>query len=857
MRKRTVAAFGAALAVAASATLPCAVMAAWPLVVVRYTGAINGDLPQFERLMAVHGEFPGSCDEVWLSAGGIKKIEGVAAGCAAYAAYRAACESNGVLLAYQQGRTLGHGPAHDGGTVPGNYTFPEDAWQVGVDGKRIKGVLCPRSPDVLAYERAFAHAVVAALHPASFWLDDDLRMGVSKPQGCFCARCLAAFNAKTGGGWTREALAAKLNGKAVREPVRAAWLDFNQESLALYAAAAREGAAAADPDCRMAYQSVWAETIYTGRDNRALLAALSGPEGRAVGIRPGAGCYTEAHPRDRVSKALSVAREAERCRDYGFVRNVCYEQETYPRRILQKSPGAIITEGTLALASGADSVSLYWYVGEKPEPLDEYRRGARAVAAARPCWERLSAVVRRTRLAGISRYVGSAAAEVAGFDLRDPVDMPLAFAGIPVTVAEAGYPLWYLTEKSRAEMTKDDFARAKDRTVEVPAALMKGPTPGYLRAAERAAFLDEIDRVTEGKFPVRLEECRPVRILPRVDAAGRLACVTLLNCSIGETDALTLRVRNPILPYAELVVPRAAPVKLACEPIDRPATPAGGPRLSRPAEWKVTLPSFAAWQIGVVFFEPAPTAGNGVTAHRGDSVRHPQNSLEAFAAAVDVGADWIETDVHFTSDKQLVIAHNHTTGEYSGKDRNLVIKDHTYAELAELDMAATFRARNKLTLEQCPKLRICRLDEALDLILSRRKSRLSIQPKCDCVDAVMALVRAKHAEAWVGFNDGNPAWMSRVKELDPTIPVFWDRGKCDLEKDISFAKRHGFETIVPNAKWVTPEVVRKLHAAGFQVGAWTVNDPGAMKRFLDMGVDRLYTDVPQQLLDVKAARPRR
>ncbi len=316
----------------------------------------------------------------------------------------------------------------------------------------------------------------------------------------------------------------------------------------------------------------------------------------------------------------------------------------------------------------------------------------------------------------------------------------------------------------------------------------------------------------------------------------------LLNCSIGETDALTLRVRNPILPYAELVVPRAEPVKLVCEPT------------GRTGEWKITLPSFAAWQIGVVFFEPAPTAENGVTAHRGDSVRHPQNSLEAFSAANDVGADWIETDVHFTSDKQLVIAHNHTTGEYSGKDHNLVIKDHTYAELAALDMATTFRARNKLTLEQCPKLRICRLDEALDLILAQRKARLSIQPKCDCVDAVMALVRAKHAEAWVGFNDGNAAWMSRVKELDPTIPVFWDRGKCDLEKDIAFATAHGFETIVPNGKWVTPEVVRTLKAAGFKVGAWTVNDPAAMKRFLDMGVDRLYTDVPQQFLDVKAAR---
>ena len=82
----------------------CAACAAeWPLVIVRYAGAANGDLPAFKRLMALHGEFPGACDAVWLCAGGIKTIDGVAADCAAFASYRAACESNGVVLAYQQG----------------------------------------------------------------------------------------------------------------------------------------------------------------------------------------------------------------------------------------------------------------------------------------------------------------------------------------------------------------------------------------------------------------------------------------------------------------------------------------------------------------------------------------------------------------------------------------------------------------------------------------------------------------------------------------------------------------------------------------------------------------------------------
>ena len=223
------------------------------------------------------------------------------------------------------------------------------------------------------------------------------------------------------------------------------------------------------------------------------------------------------------------------------------------------------------------------------------------------------------------------------------------------------------------------------------------------------------------------------------------------------------------------------------------------------------------------------TAENGITAHRGDSMRLPQNSLRAFSSANRIGADWIETDVHLTKDGQLVIAHNATTGEYCSQNKK--IKDCTYAELAQLDMAEKFRARHKL----------------------EKKARLSIQPKCDCVDQVMALVRRKGALKWVGFNDGNAKWMSRVKELEPSVPVFWDRGgNMDVEKDIAFAKQHGFETLVLFHQEVTPERVQKLKAAGFKVGAWTVNAPADMRRFLAMGLDRLYTDDPETFRKIKA-----
>ena len=560
---------------------------AWPFIVIRHTPAINDNPKVFEALIACHRRHPGACDEFWFATGDRKTPDAVAKECAKFARFRPLCEEVGITLSYQQGVTLGHGEALDGKPAPDDQVFPEDAWQVGTDGKALP-YLCPRSPAVLEYEREYVKAVLRTANPASCWLDDDLRMGVFKPNGCFCPRCLAAFNAKTGSSWTREALAAKLYASTAREPVRAAWIAFNAESLALYAAAARRGADESGRSCRLAYQAVWSDTIHTGYDTKPLLEALSGPDHKPVGIRPGATFYVEAEPRGMVSKCLSVAREAERCRDWGgLVASVCYEQETYPRHVLHKSPGAIMTESALALASGCNALSLYWYADSAPEPVAEYDRFVRTLAAARPYFERLAASTRRTRLGGVARFIGSAAAETAGFDLRDPKDFDLACAGIPVTVTEAGMKVWYLTAKSRNEMTDADRKRVTDGAVVAVEDMERYPL-----ASRRTKLLDDLDAVTKGNFPVRIDACRPLRILPRLRQDGTLDSVTILNLSIGDTDDLKVRVRNAASAKALWQdAKRAVPEVLPCEP---------GQRAN---ERVVTLANLAGWQIGTIFFE--------------------------------------------------------------------------------------------------------------------------------------------------------------------------------------------------------------------------------------------------------------
>ena len=212
----------------------------------------------------------------------------------------------------------------------------------------------------------------------------------------------------------------------------------------------------------------------------------------------------------------------------------------------------------------------------------------RTLADARPYFERLAASVRRTRLGGVARFVGGAAGETPDFDLYDATDFNLACAGVPVTVAESGTKVWYLTDKSRRELADADGAVLASGAVVDVSDMGKYPL-----ASRRTKLLDDLDAATGGAFPVRVDETRPLRILPRVLPDGRLDSVTLLNLSIGDTDAFTVRVRRPAGAGAALMTPRrTAP--------SRPLVLEPGASAD---ERTVKIPNLAGWQAVTLFFE--------------------------------------------------------------------------------------------------------------------------------------------------------------------------------------------------------------------------------------------------------------
>ena len=68
-----------------------------------------------------------------------------------------------------------------------------------------------------------------------------------------------------------------------------------------------------------------------------------------------------------------------------------------------------------------------------------------------------------------------------------------------------------------------------------------------------------------------------------------------------------------------------------------------------------------------------------ILAHRGASAYAPENTLEAFSLAADMGADGVELDVHLTADGQPVVHHDDKINRTSNAQGT--VREYTLAEL--------------------------------------------------------------------------------------------------------------------------------------------------------------------------------
>jgi glycerophosphoryl diester phosphodiesterase len=214
--------------------------------------------------------------------------------------------------------------------------------------------------------------------------------------------------------------------------------------------------------------------------------------------------------------------------------------------------------------------------------------------------------------------------------------------------------------------------------------------------------------------------------------------------------------------------------------------------------------------------------------------------MAAFERAVQLGAGFIETDLHLTRDARFVAIHDDTL-ERTSNGRGPV-RDHTLAELRALDVGLwydrQFAGQQIPTLEEI--LAFARQHDVVFYLEIKQGAAWGMDHAL-----VGALQSAENAARTVVISFDAPT-LAPLPKLDPGIMMglLVDKAQPDLVKT---ATELGARQLCPRANLITRSLVDSAHAADLQVVAWTVNGPAQMRSLIQIGVDGIMTDRPDRL----------
>ena len=319
----------------------------------------------------------------------------------------------------------------------------------------------------------------------------------------------------------------------------------------------------------------------------------------------------------------------------------------------------------------------------------------------------------------------------------------------------------------------------------------------------------------------------------------------------------------------------------------------------------------AAVMMGAAWLN-APSAGADpgtfdLQAHRAGRGETTEQSLRAFAKALEVGVDTFELDIVLSKDSAPMVWHDEaieaakcadTAPVFAGDPQypyvGKLVRDLTLEQIRTLDCGKPLSGFP--AAEVVHGNTIATLPEVFALTDSYGADvRFNIEPKADAenpqigaspkelVDSIMTAVRAANKSNKVAIQSFNWQVLPLVQDADASIPrgALWDNttwvpgspwlngidpgvvgdpitGAVMAGANIAspgYSVPNGQTPADPGFKLVADRpFVDHAHALGLRVIPWTINDEAAMNAQIDTGVDGIITDYPTLLRDVMAER---
>ena len=250
-------------------------------------------------------------------------------------------------------------------------------------------------------------------------------------------------------------------------------------------------------------------------------------------------------------------------------------------------------------------------------------------------------------------------------------------------------------------------------------------------------------------------------------------------------------------------------------------------------------------------FENALTRKELLIAHRGASSLAPENTMESFRIAYELGADIIEMDVQVTKDNRLIAMHDNTlirTTNYVPKRRfdRGEIRDITLEEIKGLSV-------NKPFPDKYPDAKVPTLDEVFDEFKGKDVVILidiKTWQENNMEELLVDLIKEKEMQDQIVINSFIKYRIKRMRELMPELSI----GFLDFSLLIKNDTKTSFELITPiiqkfnvsyNPQYdnLTEEFINIMCKRGVIMWPWTFNNVSDAIKYFIIGVDGLIANI--------------
>lgn len=264
----------------------------------------------------------------------------------------------------------------------------------------------------------------------------------------------------------------------------------------------------------------------------------------------------------------------------------------------------------------------------------------------------------------------------------------------------------------------------------------------------------------------------------------------------------------------------------------------------------------------VEFVERAPLPSNHllIMAHRGASAYLPEHTIPAYELALEMGADYIEIDLHMTADNKLVALHD--------SDIQLGEKKQAISQL-HLDMLKDY-SPGAVFNELYPQFAspvyeafsVPELSEILAHFKTDANYYIEIKNPTRTPGIEEELIRQLQAHQLLNRSDDlpkviiqsyNAESLKKVFELEPTIPLVklysqktTHISNKEMNRLLTYASGIGV-----NENILTSDLVNRLHKRGLHIHPFVLNEAAQIENAIELGVDGLFTDKPDVAVQIR------